>query len=166
MTSVTRRAELSPSECWEVLSTARVGRVLYTVEALPAAQPVRFVVRQKLIYFSLDPRSAARIMLPGVPFAALQVDDLSNDAVAGRSVTVYGEAGFVDYDQVEVVQRLGLPGHDDEAVYACLVPILVDGTRVDLTTRRGVGRRARGWALFTLGWSRSRLGRSAEPVGR
>jgi hypothetical protein len=132
MKSKAHALALSTEDCWEVLKVAHVGRLLYTVNALPAAQMVRFVVRNRLIIFSLDPVSAARIMRVEFMFGAVQADDVSADHLLCRSVVALGAAGLMPAGAMPLVLTLGLPGHCDEAVYGFVAPMLVDGTTVDL----------------------------------
>jgi hypothetical protein len=125
-------AALSTADCWAVLKGTPVGRLLYTFNALPAAQLARFVVYDDLIIFSLDPVSAARIMRVEFTFGALQADDLLADHLSCRSVVVQGTAGLVSVDDIPFVHTLGLPRHHDKAVYGYVDPVLVDGSIVDL----------------------------------
>ena len=124
------KVELTQAECWEVLRTARVGRVLYTRHAMPLAHPVPFLLYRGLIVFSLDPVTAARIVRLGHDVGAFQVDDLADCGVAARSVTVHGELGLLEPGQVATVEGCGLPAHGGEAVYAYIVPELVAGSRL------------------------------------
>ena len=124
------KVELAQDECWEVLRTARVGRVLYTRNAMPLAHPVPFALHRGLIVFSLDPVTAARVVRLGRDVGAFQVDDLADSGVATRSVTVHGELGLLEPGQVTAVEGCGLPAHDGEAVYAYIVPEVVAGSRL------------------------------------
>ena len=62
MNSGLHAVALSAEDCWEVPKVAHVGRLLYTVNALPTAQVARFVVHDRLIIFSLDLVGPAGIM--------------------------------------------------------------------------------------------------------
>jgi nitroimidazol reductase NimA-like FMN-containing flavoprotein (pyridoxamine 5'-phosphate oxidase superfamily) len=123
--------ELSEAECWEVLTTARVGRVLYTRNAMPLAHPVPFVLYHRLIVFSLDPVTAARIARLGHDVGAFQVDDLTGTGAATRSVTVHGELGLLEPGQIAAVEGCGLPAHGGEAVHVYIVPEVIAGSRLD-----------------------------------
>jgi hypothetical protein len=124
------KVELGQTECWEVLKTARVGRVLYTRNAMPLAHPVPFALHRGLIVFSLDPVTAARIVRLGHDVGAFQVDDLAGSGVATRSVTVHGELGLLEPGQVAAVEGRGLPAHGGDAVYAYIVPEVIAGSRL------------------------------------
>ena len=122
--------ELSEAECWEMLTTAHFGRVLYTRNAMPLAHPVPFVLYRGLIVFSLDPVTAARVVRYGSAVGAFQVDDLTDSGAAARSVTVHGELGLLEPGQIAAVEGCGLPTHGGEAVYAYLVPEVLIGRRI------------------------------------
>lgn len=124
------RAELSPAECWELLETAHVGRVLYTRNAMPLAHPVPFVRYRGLIVFSLDPVTAAGVVRYGCDVGAFQVDDLTDSGAAARSVTVHGELGLLEPGQIAAVEGCGLPAHGGDAVYAYIVPEVLLGRRI------------------------------------
>jgi hypothetical protein len=131
MTSVMTVEELTSRECWDVLGSVSLGRLLYTSSALPVAQPVRFVLRNWAIMVSVDRATAARALPGGFDFVALQVDDVVQDAVAGRSVTVYGRGRLMEHERRIWAELLGLPGYDGEAVYACIAPCTLSGSRLD-----------------------------------
>ncbi|MET8765045.1 pyridoxamine 5'-phosphate oxidase family protein [Lentzea sp. NPDC004782] len=122
--------ELSEAECWEVLRTARVGRVLYTRNAMPLAHPVPFLLHRGLIVFSLDPATAAGVVRYGRTVGAFQVDDLTGSGAAARSVTVHGELGLLEPGQIAAVEGHGLPAHEGEAVHAYLLPEVLIGRRI------------------------------------
>ncbi|MCP2242343.1 pyridoxamine 5'-phosphate oxidase family protein [Lentzea aerocolonigenes] len=122
--------ELSQAECWEMLKTAHVGRVLYTRNAMPLAQPVPFVLHRGLIVFSLDPVTAAGVVRYGCTVGAFQVDDLTDSGTATRSVSVHGELGLLEPGQIAAVEECGLPAHGGEAVYVYIVPEVLIGRRI------------------------------------
>ena len=126
----TTAVELSQAECWEVLKTAHIGRVLYTRNAMPLAHPVPFVLHRGLIVFSLDPVTAAAVVRYGCHVGAFQADDLTGGDVAARSVTVHGELGLLEPGQIAAVEGCGLPAHGGEAVYVYLVPEVLIGRRI------------------------------------
>lgn len=90
---------LDRTECLRLLSTARYGRVVYTVDGLPAVQPVKFTVRDDTVWFQTAVRSAlSRAADGGV--VAFEADVLSEEAAWW--VTVLGRA----------MTTLSLPGPD------------------------------------------------------
>ncbi|MFI6095047.1 pyridoxamine 5'-phosphate oxidase family protein [Lentzea sp. NPDC051213] len=124
--------ELTNSECWDLLDRVSLGRLLYTSAGLPVAQPVRFVVRNKVIMISLDQSTATKLLPHGFEFVAFQADDCVDGAQTGCSVTVYGRAQVVSRQRRNRAEAAGLPGHDGKAVYACVAPTQLCGSRLDL----------------------------------
>jgi len=122
------------TQCWHLLDRVSLGRLLYSSAGLPVAQLVRFVVRNKVVMVSLDQVTAARLLPAGVEFVALQVDDFAESAQAGHSVTVYGRAQVVSQQRRGGAEAAGLPSYEGKAVYACLAPTHLRGSRLDLRT--------------------------------
>lgn len=126
--------ELTGTECWDLLDRVSLARLLYTSAGLPVAQPVRFVVRNKVIMVSLDQGTADRLLPVGTEFVALQVDDFADGALTGHSVTVYGRAQVVSPRRRGGAEAAGLPGYEGKAVYVCVAPTRLSGSRLDLRT--------------------------------
>ena len=126
--------ELTNTECWDLLDRVSLGRLLYASAGLPVAQPVRFVLRNKVIMVSLDQSTATRLLPAGFEFVAFQADDFVDGAQKGHSVTVYGRAQVVSQQRRSGAEAAGLPSHDGKAVYACVAPTLLCGSRLDLRT--------------------------------
>jgi Pyridoxamine 5'-phosphate oxidase len=126
--------ELTNGECWDLLVRVSLGRLLYTSAGLPVARPVRFVVRNKVILVSLDQSTATRLLPAGFGLVAFQADDFVDGAQKGHSVTAYGRARVVSEQRRSGAEAAGLPGHDGKAVYACVAPTLLCGSRLDLRT--------------------------------
>lgn len=122
---------LDREQCLSLLRTVRVGRLVFTEDALPAVQPVNFrmwrgdVVIRVAGGAKLD--AAARNLV-----VAFEADELDPDLRRGWSVTVVGRAQQItDMDQV-----VGLSG-------VFLQP-WVDGCRdhfVRIRTEKVTGRR-------------------------
>lgn len=126
--------ELTNGECWDLLDRVSLGRLLYTSGGLPVAQPVRFLVRNKVIMVSVDQDTAGRLLPAGSDFVALQADDIVDGARAGHSVTVYGRAQVVSQQRRAWAVAAGLPGYEGMAVYACVAPAQLCGSHVDFRT--------------------------------
>ncbi|MFJ5991408.1 pyridoxamine 5'-phosphate oxidase family protein [Lentzea sp. NPDC092896] len=131
---MTVACELTNGECWDLLERVSLGRLLYSSAGLPVAQLVRFVVRNKVVMVSLDQVTAARLLPAGVEFVALQADDFVEGAQTGRSITVYGRAQVVSQQRRGGAEAAGLPSHEGNAVYACVAPTHLRGSRLDLRT--------------------------------
>jgi nitroimidazol reductase NimA-like FMN-containing flavoprotein (pyridoxamine 5'-phosphate oxidase superfamily) len=126
--------ELTKTECWDLLDRVSLGRLLYTSAGLPVAQPVRFVVRNKVIMVSLDQSTATKLLPAGFEYVALQADDIVDGAQTGHSVTVYGRARVISHQRRSSAEAAGLPGYEGKAVYACVAPTQLSGSRLDLRT--------------------------------
>lgn len=124
--------ELTNGECWDLLDRVSVARLLYTSGALPVAQPVRFLVRNKVIVLSVDQSTATRLLPAGSEFVAIQADDVADGVQTGQSVTVYGRAQVVSDERRSWIEAAGLPGHEGLAVYVCVAPVRLCGSYVDL----------------------------------
>ncbi|MCS7479153.1 pyridoxamine 5'-phosphate oxidase family protein [Umezawaea endophytica] len=124
--------ELTKTECWNLLDRVSLVRLLYTSAGLPVAQPVRFVVRNKVIMISLDQSTATRLLPAGFDFVALQADDLVDGAQSGHSVTVYGRAQVISDQRRSSAEAAGLPGYEGKAAYVCVAPTQLSGSQLDL----------------------------------
>ncbi|ODR26521.1 pyridoxamine 5'-phosphate oxidase family protein [Mycolicibacterium porcinum] len=94
---------LTRRQCLDLLERVRVGRLVFTEDALPAVQPVNFRVWQDdvVIRVAGGPKLTAAIEHQVVAF---QADELDADLRTGWSVTIVGRAEpITDVDeQVEV----------------------------------------------------------------
>lgn len=128
---MTAERELTNDECWDVLGSAGVGRLLHTDGGLPVARLVPFVLRNRVIMACLDRVTAARVVPVDAEFVALQADDLVPGTRSGRSVTVYGRARVLSSGRRACAEKAGLPSHDGRAVYVCVAPVQLSGGYVD-----------------------------------
>jgi nitroimidazol reductase NimA-like FMN-containing flavoprotein (pyridoxamine 5'-phosphate oxidase superfamily) len=85
---------LSRTECFTLLASVPVGRVVYTSRALPAVMPVNFVLddEEVSIHTGSDATLAAAVHKAIVAF---QADDIDPVTLAGWSVTITGHARLV-----------------------------------------------------------------------
>jgi hypothetical protein len=122
---------LDREQCLELLQTVRVGRLVFTEDALPAVQPVNF----RLLRDDVVIRVAAGAKLTAAArnvVVAFQADDLDPDLRTGWSVTVVGHAQRVT-DVDELVDISGT-----------FIQPWVDGRRdhfIRIRTERVTGRR-------------------------
>lgn len=84
------RGEVDPDDCIELLATKTIGRLIHTRDALPAVQPVRYLLDDETLIFCTGQASIVRSRDGTV--VAFEVDDLDADTGAGWVVTVIGEA--------------------------------------------------------------------------
>ena len=87
--------ELDRTECVELLSACRVGRVAYCDDLGPVVLTVNYVMDHDTVLFRVSPHSTLAHNLRSAP-ASFQVDDHEDYNQSGWSVLVRGEAGYVD----------------------------------------------------------------------
>jgi nitroimidazol reductase NimA-like FMN-containing flavoprotein (pyridoxamine 5'-phosphate oxidase superfamily) len=122
---------LDREQCLKLLQTVRVGRLVFTEDALPAVQPVNF----RLLRDDVVIRVAGGTKLTAAArnfVVAFQADDLDPDLRTGWSVTVVGHAQRVT-DVDELVEMSG-----------SFIQPWVDGRRdhfIRIRTERVTGRR-------------------------
>ena len=97
--------ELNRRQCLDRLETVRVGRLVFTENALPAVQPVNFRVSREdvVIRVAGGPKLAAATQNQVVAF---ETDELDPDLRTGWSVTVVGHAQPIT-DVSELVELSG-----------------------------------------------------------
>jgi uncharacterized protein len=127
---------LAREQCVELLSTANIGRVVFTDGGLPVVLPVTFVLDGDSVVF----RTRAGSRLAGVSSGAVlafEVDDAEPALRVGWSVTVCGQAtaGPVP-ENLERRLQAWAPGTRDVAVRIPLT--MVSGRRI--TPRPGGSR--------------------------
>jgi nitroimidazol reductase NimA-like FMN-containing flavoprotein (pyridoxamine 5'-phosphate oxidase superfamily) len=98
---------LSRQECLRLLSSAPIGRIVFTDRALPAVQPVNFRLdgERIVIRTSIGSKLAAATRHAVVAFEA---DEFDPDLRTGWSVTVVGHARAV-HDPDEIARLAALP---------------------------------------------------------
>jgi len=122
---------LTRQECLALLSTAPLGRVVFTDRALPAIQPVGFLLDGEDVVIRTAPGSKLGLAARSA-IVAFEADDFDPGSHAGWSVTVVGHAGPVE-DPAEVARLSALP-----------VPVLAPGPLDRIIRIRGTqisGRR-------------------------
>jgi nitroimidazol reductase NimA-like FMN-containing flavoprotein (pyridoxamine 5'-phosphate oxidase superfamily) len=131
--------ELSRAECLRLLAAVPIGRISYTRRALPAIEPVNFVLDGEAIVFRTDAggKLAEAIRRAVVAF---QADELDPVLRSGWSVTVVGRCEeMTDAEGIAWLDKLGLdswaPGARDHVIR--IEPAIVTGRRL-----RGAGKSA------------------------
>lgn len=120
MSEETELAELAPGECLRLLDGPVIGRVIFTAAALPAAQPVTFLLDGEEVIFRTRNGSklaaASRNAVVG-----FEVDEIDTTTRTGWSVLGIGEA----YEVLEPARLDDLavrlpdpwaPGHDSHII--------------------------------------------------
>ena len=85
---------LDRDECLALLATTGLGRLVYTSQAMPAVQPVRFVLHGDAVLCRLPARGA---LFAGVfdSVVAFTADQFGPCLTSGWFVTVIGRASYV-----------------------------------------------------------------------
>jgi nitroimidazol reductase NimA-like FMN-containing flavoprotein (pyridoxamine 5'-phosphate oxidase superfamily) len=127
---------LSHDECLELLGRAQVGRVVFTMGALPAVVPVTFALQDAAILT----RTAADTRLAKAAKGAVlafQVDELDAASRTGWSVVVTGVAELVtDTDERRRLDGLLEPWAPGERDVFIRVPLtMVSGRRIVVSER-------------------------------
>jgi hypothetical protein len=104
---VVRGEPVPPWECYRLLSSVRLGRAVFTEDALPAVRPVGFTVEDETILISLDRQPWVAALAGQV--VAVQADSIDTRGHPGWTVTATGVARL---DQDTVAVDIGrLAGH-------------------------------------------------------
>ncbi|MFF5262380.1 pyridoxamine 5'-phosphate oxidase family protein [Actinomadura viridis] len=140
-------APLARDECLRLMATVPVGRVVYTDRALPAIQPVNFVLDDGHdVIIRTERGSALAAALRGA-IVAFQADDIDTVLATGWSVTVVGPATHVTCPaEIARLDRLPLrpwaPGRREH--YVRIASRHVTGRRVTAPgPRRAAGTQGR-----------------------
>ena len=83
--------QLATTECWSLLRSTPVGRVIFTDHALPAALPVNYVISGTSIIFRTSPRSPLAHATED-QVVAFEIDHVDPVSWSGWSVLVVGVA--------------------------------------------------------------------------
>jgi nitroimidazol reductase NimA-like FMN-containing flavoprotein (pyridoxamine 5'-phosphate oxidase superfamily) len=122
---IRRMAELTEADCLRLLTTARVGRVVFTDAALPAVLPLTYLLRDRTVLMGTAAGSRlARVAAGGL--LAFEIDELDPDTETGWSVVVTGIASVESMraaadtagstGQPEPLPRPWAPGRDDQLI--------------------------------------------------
>src|SRR6266568_1769967 len=100
---------LDREDCLELLAAVPLGRVVFTDRALPAIQPVNFVLDGEDVIIGTAAGSKLAAATRGA-VVAFEADDFDQAVHMGWSVTVLGHARQVD-DPDEAARLSALPLH-------------------------------------------------------
>jgi uncharacterized protein len=134
---------LSHLECVQLLTSAQVGRVVFTMAALPAVVPVTFAVHEAAVVMCTAAETRLAAAADG-GVLAFEIDELDPRTRTGWSVVVTGVAKLVT-DPLASSRLHGIvapwaPAHHD--VFIRLPLTVVSGRRIVATSFAGVGRTA------------------------
>ncbi|HJP79771.1 MAG TPA: pyridoxamine 5'-phosphate oxidase family protein [Pseudonocardiaceae bacterium] len=124
---------LDRDECLALLATSDLGRLVYTSQAMPAVQPVRFVLSGDSVLCRVPARSA---LFAGVfdSVVAFTVDSFAPGLASGWFVTVVGRASYVPDDDLSGPSpSWWVPTQNERAIR---IPIeSISGRRIPVTHR-------------------------------
>jgi uncharacterized protein len=121
---------LNDSECLDLLSTVRLGRIALTHNALPIILPVTFACLDRDLIFSVSPGVLARAAADE-QIVCFESDWLDDAQLNAWSVVVIGRLSMMtDPVHLRRAQRLELtPWSADPTVYVKLAPEIYSGRR-------------------------------------
>jgi hypothetical protein len=123
---------LSPSNCLALAGTVPIGRIVFTDRALPAVQPVNFVLHDGCVIIRTAEGTKLATALPDT-IVAFEIDDYDARAQSGWSVTVVGRAESVA-DAAESARLARLPlrtwAPDDRDRFVRIRPEYISGRRI------------------------------------
>ncbi|TYK43927.1 pyridoxamine 5'-phosphate oxidase family protein [Actinomadura decatromicini] len=123
---------LDRDECRALLSRAAIGRIVFTHQALPAVQPVNFILSRGDIVFRTSGTSRLATAAADT-IVAFEIDDFDTAARTGWSVVVVGRARrATDPREIAALAALPLeswaPGTRD--TFIRIHPELITGRRI------------------------------------
>jgi nitroimidazol reductase NimA-like FMN-containing flavoprotein (pyridoxamine 5'-phosphate oxidase superfamily) len=136
--------ELNKQECLELLAAVPVGRVIFTDRAMPAAQPVNYLLDGEEILF----RTANGSKLAAATRHAVvgfQVDEIDPRTRTGWSVLGVGEANEVVHPGrlAELAELLSDPWVDDHDGHTISISLqIISGRRLERSAPKHGGARA------------------------
>ena len=123
---------LEPADCYRLLATTCVGRVVSTDNALPLVLPVNFCLDGHNILFRTSPTGRLAAATHNV-VVAFEVDEIDVQTWSGWSVVVTGVASpLTSSSEVVRAQQLGLVSWlgEERDHFVQIVPGLVTGRRL------------------------------------
>jgi uncharacterized protein len=123
---------LTAPDCFALLATVPVGRVVYSERAMPIIVPVNFSLVGSDVVVRTGRRSRLALHAPG-NVVAFEVDDIDMASRSGWSVVLTGVIRLVrDPEELGHLDALRLPawGATDFDSYLSLRPDVVSGRRI------------------------------------
>jgi hypothetical protein len=116
--------ELDEAECLRLLAGSSIGRVVFTDAALPAAQPVTYLLDGEEVLFRTGGGTKLAAATRGA-VVAFQVDEIDADTRTGWTVLGVGEAYEVLVPErlAELDGRLPTPWAPDRTAHTIAVPL-------------------------------------------
>lgn len=116
--------ELDEAECLRLLAGSEIGRVVFTDAALPAAQPVTYLLDGEEIVFRTGGGSKLAAAIRGA-VVAFQVDEIDAERRIGWTVLGVGEAYEVVVPDrlADLAERMPVPWAPDHTAHTIAVPL-------------------------------------------
>ncbi|GAA5134652.1 pyridoxamine 5'-phosphate oxidase family protein [Pseudonocardia adelaidensis] len=116
--------ELEEAECLRLLTKSEIGRVVFTDAALPAAQPVTYVLDDQEVVFRTGGGSKLAAATRGA-VVAFQVDEIDPSTRTGWTVLGVGEAYEVLFPErlAELATRMPRPWAPSRTAHTIAVPL-------------------------------------------
>lgn len=130
--------ELPKDECLRLLASVRLGRIIYTLQALPAVAVVNFAMHDGGVVFRINGGSRLGAAIRHV-VVAFEADEFDQDTHGGWSVTIVGTADEVtDAGQVAALSALSLDpwAFGGGEHFIRISPDIVNGRRVQPAAAR------------------------------
>jgi nitroimidazol reductase NimA-like FMN-containing flavoprotein (pyridoxamine 5'-phosphate oxidase superfamily) len=116
--------DLDRDECLRLLAESEIGRVVFTDAALPAAQPVNYLLDGEEVVFRTGGGSK---LAAGTRNAvvAFQVDEIDNTTRSGWAVLGVGEAYEVTVPErlADLAERMPAPWAPDRTAHTIAIPL-------------------------------------------
>ena len=133
---------LSTEECLALAATMPIGRIVFTDQALPAVQPVNFIIDDGNVIIRTTQGSKLAAATRNA-IVAFEIDEVDPRFRAGWSVTMVGRAQAVrDPDETARLTRLPLhtwaPGTRDRFIR--IRPQHINGRRIPVIAQPDAGR--------------------------
>jgi hypothetical protein len=129
-----RRRELGHEESLRLLATVPVGRIVFTMRALPAVHPVRHILDEGdlIIRSTAAPAVSTAADIAGGTVVAYQADSIDQETFTGWSVVVTGLAQLViEAHELARYQEMLRPWVFAETDYMIRIkPELISGVRL------------------------------------
>jgi nitroimidazol reductase NimA-like FMN-containing flavoprotein (pyridoxamine 5'-phosphate oxidase superfamily) len=116
--------ELSEAECLHLLARSEIGRVVFTEAALPAAQPVTYLLDDEEIIFRTGDGSKLAAASRGA-VVAFQVDEIDTRTRTGWTVLGVGHAYevFAPERLAELAKRMPAPWAPNRTGHTIAIPL-------------------------------------------
>ncbi len=126
--------QLSREECLRLMASVPVGRIIFTRQALPAVELVKFTFDSGDIIIRTDHSGKLAAATRGA-VVAFEADNLDADHHVGWSVTAIGQSQEVtDPDEIGRLEQIGLsswaPGGREQ--YIRIAPGILNGRRLSV----------------------------------